>query len=132
MLARPLASARARFDTEPPLKKEIVMAATGFTDGAKVKGIALAMLVMLVLAGAPTALGQTSDEVQALRKAVDALTDGQQRIERELAEIKALLRARPAAAPDDDPKTVVLSLDGDPFKGQRTAKLVLVDFTDYQ
>lgn len=94
--------------------------------------IALAMLAVLVLAGAPPALAQSSDELQALRKTVDALRESQQRIERELAEIKALLRARQAGAPDDDPKNVVLSLDGDPFKGEGTAKLVLVDFTDYQ
>jgi type II secretory pathway pseudopilin PulG len=95
--------------------------------------VALVMLAIILPAGAPPALAQTSEEIQALRKTVDALRESQQRIERELAEIKALLiRARQAGAPDDNPKNVVLSIDGDPFKGERTAKLVLVDFTDYQ
>ena len=94
--------------------------------------VALTMLAALVLGGAPAALAQSSDELQALRKTVDALRESQQRIEKELAEIKALLRARQAGPPDDDPKNVVLSLDGDPFKGERAARLVLVDFTDYQ
>ena len=95
--------------------------------------IPLVVLAIVSLAGALTAPAQTSDEIQALRKSIDALKESQQRIEKELAEIKTLLRARPAAAaPDDDPKNVVLSIDGEPFKGERTAKLVLVDFTDYQ
>jgi septal ring factor EnvC (AmiA/AmiB activator) len=94
--------------------------------------VALALVAIVSFAGASSALGQTSDEIQALRKSVDALRDSQQRIEKELAEIKTLLRARQAAAPDDDPKNVVLSIDGERFKGERTAKLVLVDFTDYQ
>lgn len=96
--------------------------------------IALALLGMFMLTSPPPALAQASDEIQALRKSVDALRESQQRIEKELGEIKALLRARPQAAapPDDEPKNVVLSIDGDPFKGERTVKLVLVDFTDFQ
>jgi hypothetical protein len=94
--------------------------------------VTLTMLIGLVLVGAPAALAQSSDEFQALRTTVDALRESQQRIEKELAEIKALLRARQAGAPDDDPKSVVLSLNDDPFKGERSVKLVLVDFTDYQ
>ncbi len=98
--------------------------------------VALMMMAALVVTGAPAAPAQTSDELQALRKTIEALQESQRRIEKELGEIKALLRARPgtpsAGAPDEDPKNVVLSLEGDPFKGERTAKLVLVDFTDFQ
>jgi hypothetical protein len=71
--------------------------------------IALIMVAVVALAGAPAAFAQTSDELQALRKTVDALRESQQRIEKELAEIKALLRARPAAVPDDDPKRAASS-----------------------
>jgi len=94
--------------------------------------IALVTLAVLLALGAPYALAQSNDEIQALRKDVDALRNSQQRLEKELAEIKALLRTRQAGAADDDPKKVVLSIDGEPFKGPQTAKLVLVDFTDYQ
>ena len=95
--------------------------------------IALVVVLVVVLAGAPAASGQTTDDLKALRQSIESLKESQQRIEKELGEIKTLLRGRSAApAPDDDPKNVALSLAGEPFRGQPAAKLVLVDFTDYQ
>ncbi|MBI1736328.1 MAG: hypothetical protein HYR51_14240 [Candidatus Rokubacteria bacterium] len=90
-------------------------------------------LALALLAPAAPALAQSSAEIQELRRSIDALRESQQRIERELGEIKTLLRSRPAAQapPDDEPKNLVLTLDG-PVKGDRTAKLALLDFTDYQ
>ncbi len=71
-----------------------------------------------------------------LKKELDALKDGQARIEKELQDLKGLLQARPKAAPGQPSAgpgpTVVLSVDGAPFKGDKNAKLTLVDFTDYQ
>lgn len=99
---------------------------------------ALAALALWLLAAPASALAQSSEEIQTLKKAIDTLRENQQRIERELTEIKNLLRARPAAAPaaapprPDEPKNLVLSLDGEHVKGDKGAKLVLVDFTDYQ
>lgn len=90
----------------------------------------LLVLATLILSPSPV-LAQPSEEIQALRKSVDALREGQQRIEKELGEIKSLLRSPQAAAPDDEPKNLVLTIDG-PVKGERSARLVLVDFTDYQ
>jgi hypothetical protein len=50
--------------------------------------------------------------------------------QKELQEIKSLLRARPtAAAPAQE---AVVSVDGAPFKGKKDARVTLVDFTDYQ
>lgn len=92
----------------------------------------IVVLMTLVLAGVGPALAQTSDDWPAMRTAVEALRESQQRIEKELAEIKTLLRTRSAGAPDDDPKSVQLTIGDDPFKGDRAAKLVLVDFTDFQ
>lgn len=81
----------------------------------------------------PVACAQSTDEIKALRQAVEALRESQQRIERELQDIKTLLRGRPSAgAPDPEPKNIALSIDGDPVKGDASAKFVLVDFTDYQ
>lgn len=92
----------------------------------------LAALSVLLVTAAPWATAQSSEELRALRQTVESLRESQQRIERELQEIKTLLRARQAGAPDDEPRNVVLSIDGDPFKGDRTARLALIDFTDYQ
>ena len=90
---------------------------------------ALAALALWLFAAPASAPAQSS---------VDALREDQQRIERDVAEIKNLLRARTAAAAPaapprpDEPKNLVLSLDGDQVKGDKGARLVLVDFSDYQ
>ena len=71
-----------------------------------------------------------------LKKDIEALKAGQARIEKELQDLKGLLQARPAPSPGQPSAgpapTVVLSVDGAPFKGDKNAKLTLVDFTDYQ
>jgi hypothetical protein len=84
---------------------------------------------ILALAASP-AVAQSTDDLSSLRKDVDALKEGQKAIQSDLQEIKNLLRARPAAtAPAPE---VALSVEGAPFKGDKKAKLTLVDFTDYQ
>ena len=46
-----------------------------------------------------------------------------------------MLQARPAAgaggAPSGEPQNVVLNVDGAPFKGEKTAKLTLIEFSDF-
>ena len=95
--------------------------------------VVTAVLALVLFTPAGAALGQSSPEIQELRKSIDALRESQQRIERELGEIKTLLRSRPTAQapPDDEPKNLVLAL-GSHAKGDGTAKLALLDFTDYQ
>src|SRR5262245_35517511 len=72
-----------------------------------------------------------STEESSLKKDIEALKEGQAAIQKELQELKnLLLRGRPAgAAPAPE---LVVSVDGAPFKGQKDAKVTLVDFTDYQ
>jgi protein-disulfide isomerase len=79
--------------------------------------------------GALPALAQPSEELKDLRKDVDALKESQKAIQNDLQELKSLLtRARPPAAPQE----AVLSIDGAPVKGQKDAKVTLLEFTDYQ
>lgn len=79
---------------------------------------------------------QTAGEIQTLRKEVDALKEGQTAIQKDLQEIKNLLKARPTVAapqaPPAPPQEAIVSTDGAPFKGKKDAKVTLVDFTDYQ
>jgi len=42
------------------------------------------------------------------------------------------LRGRQVGATDGEPKNLVVSIEGAGSKGVSTAKLTLVDFTDYQ
>jgi protein-disulfide isomerase len=73
----------------------------------------------------------SSPELQALRKEIEALKEGQARIEKQLEEIRNLLNAVLTARPTE-PREVVLSVEGAPWKGEPTARVVLVEFSDYQ
>ena len=76
---------------------------------------------------------QSDEEIQALRQEIESLKEGQKAIQSELGEIKAMLReiiaGRAAGAP---PRPTVVSVDDDPSVGESTARVVLIDFSDYQ
>jgi protein-disulfide isomerase len=101
-------------------------------------GLASAVLVgsLLLLLGHPGAFGQAEDELTRLRKEVDALRESQKALEGELRELKELLRARlaPRQPPPQEAlaSPVAITIDGAPFLGSRTARLALVEFSDYQ
>ena len=81
------------------------------------------------------ALPATAQQAEPeLRDEIEALKQGQEQIRKELAEIKRLLQAqrRPAAPAGPNVKDKVFELGANPVKGAQTAKLTLVEFTDYQ
>jgi protein-disulfide isomerase len=90
----------------------------------------IALLSVLALSADCRAQADSTDDLSELKKEVEALKQGQLRLQRELQEINTLLRRRQAAA--TDVQNVVLPIDGYPSKGSQSAKLVLVEFTDYQ
>lgn len=71
---------------------------------------------------------------QDLRNEIEELKKGQQEIQKQLAEVIKLVKARPAAGgrPSIDVEDKVFQLGDNPAKGVSTAKLTLVEFTDYQ
>jgi hypothetical protein len=102
------------------------------------------VLALLLFAARPGS-AQSSAEVEALQrenealrgvlslqKEIEALRDGQRSLQKDLEEIKTLLRSRPAAAQPSSPHNVVLNIAGEPLKGEKTARLTLIEFTDYQ
>ncbi len=89
--------------------------------------------LLTLLCGTPGfAQGTSSEGVNDLKEEIEALKEGQKAIQKELQEIKSLLRTRQAPAPAPTPREFVLDLGGSPFKGDENAKLTLVEFTDYQ
>jgi protein-disulfide isomerase len=90
-----------------------------------------ALTIVTVTLWAHSAFTQPSDEQNALRREVEKLKEGQATIQKDLEEIKNLLRARPTAAAPALREAVV-SVDGAPFMGEKDAKVTMVDFTDYQ
>jgi protein-disulfide isomerase len=93
------------------------------------------LLTVLLGLGPCPGLAQPPDELGALKKDIETLKEGQAVLQRELQEIKGLLRARSAAGePPHVARTVnlVLAVDGRPTKGDPHAKVTLIEFSDYQ
>ncbi len=94
------------------------------------------ILVLTLFLGS-AALAQQEEEA-SLRQQIEELKKGQDEIKKELADIKKLLQASaaraaaPAAPPAPDVRNLVLDVGTNPFRGEATAKLTLVEFTDYQ
>ena len=90
---------------------------------------ASAALLTLIVSGSPLCLAQTPVDDQ-MKRDIEALKEGQQAIQKDLAEIKRLLLSRPAAA-DALPRDPI-AIASEPFKGMGTAKVALIEFSDYQ
>ena len=73
----------------------------------------------------------TTEELQLLRKDVDTIKANQAEIEKMVKELKDLARAGQPAQPPA-PENIQLGIDDDPVKGDPKARLVLVEFSDYQ
>jgi protein-disulfide isomerase len=90
--------------------------------------------VLILWLGIPVAAQQVSSgEVGELKKEIETLKEGQKAIQKELQEIKSLLRPKQVQAPTPTaPAEFVLDVGEHPFKGDRSSQLTLVEFTDYQ
>ncbi len=89
-------------------------------------------LVLMALFSATDSLSQeaSSQEMEDLKKEIQALKAGQKAIQIQLQQISNLLkttRTRPAP-----PKEFTLDVGERPFKGNEAAGLTLVEFSDYQ
>ncbi len=77
--------------------------------------------------------GQTREELKTLKDEVKTLKEGQNSIQKDLQEIKNLLRTQ-QAQPQAPPvfKEAAVSIDAGQVMGDKDAKLVMIDFSDYQ
>ena len=76
-------------------------------------------------------LGWTQEN-QSLQQEIDALKEGQQAIRKDLDEIKTLLRSLSCGGAPAAPQNVVLNVADASFKGEKDAKVTLVEYTDFQ
>ena len=78
------------------------------------------------------ALSQTSDpQIAAMKEELEALKAGQLAIQKELQEIKALLKGNNPEAPEVEPDREV-AVAGAPSKGDPGAKVTIIEFSDFQ
>jgi protein-disulfide isomerase len=96
------------------------------------KLLALVALLGLTFLGALSCFGQRrADSLNKLRQDVEKLKLGQIEIQKQLQEVLTLLRGRQIPEPVD-PRNSIFSIDGLPIKGDNKAKLIIVEFSDYQ
>jgi protein-disulfide isomerase len=115
------------------------------------KVLAFTAAVGLNLMVANFGFAQSAKDVSDLRREVEGLKAGQTAIQKDILEIKNLLlqkelqaardalQGRPVAAPAQaqapaqaPEAQIVLNIDGAPIKGEKDAKVTLIEFTDYQ
>lgn len=94
----------------------------------------VAILCSLALVGILSARVGVCQSNDDLKKDIQALKEGQQAIQKDLQEIKKLIASRPAspAAGPDQALNAIISVEGEPFKGDKNAKLTLVEFSEFQ
>src|SRR5512144_786815 len=77
----------------------------------------------------PSRAQQQQQSIEELSKQIEALTQSVKAMQKDLQDIKAMLQSR---VPTPPPQNVLLDLGGHPTRGDDTAKLILVEFSDYQ
>jgi protein-disulfide isomerase len=86
--------------------------------------------------GASAKPATAGSEVDRLRADIENLKQGQAAIQKDLAEIKAMLRSAPQAAQGpaqpSTPVNATISLGDRPLLGSTGAKLAIIEFSDYQ
>ena len=89
-------------------------------------------LMLLTLLPVTATFAQATET--ELKDEIDALKQGQEQIRKDLEEIKKLLtaRAQPQRPAGPDVNGKVFDLGDNPIVGEDTAKITLVEFTDYQ
>jgi len=87
-------------------------------------------LILIVLFSAQPGFAQPSDEVKKLRKEVEELKEDQKAIQKDLQQIKTLLQSQGLLP--EEPKNLFLDITGKPLRGNKDARLVLVEFSEYQ
>jgi hypothetical protein len=87
--------------------------------------VCLIVGVMLLL-GAQPVFSQTSEDFKALKKEIEGLRN-------DIQDLKKQVQAKPAAAPAPaEFKEAIINIKGAPIKGDKNAKLVLIEFSEYQ
>jgi protein-disulfide isomerase len=93
---------------------------------------ATAVLIPLLFLFLAPPCGAQQKSIEELSKQIETLSRSVKAMQKDLQEIKALLKGRAQAAPSMPPQEVLLDLAGRPARGDTKAKLTMVEFSDYQ
>ena len=90
----------------------------------------LCLLEALLLASPNRA--QTTDNIKVIRKQMDELQRSLKQIQKEIEGIQSALLVLARQGRSDQKQSIRLNLDGVPFQGEKTAKVTVVEYFDYQ
>jgi len=98
-------------------------------------GAMIPSILALTFLCSPMAAQKPSGAPRSLQAQVDELRRGQEKIQKDLTEIKALLqeqsaRAETPAAPMPPP-SVSLNVHGEPFRGSAAARVAILEYSDF-
>ncbi len=91
--------------------------------------LSLVVFVVFTLLSTHIVFAQTSAEIKALKEEIKSLKEEQSVNQKDLQDIKKLLQTKQAPP---EFKEAVINIQGAPAKGDKNAKLVLIEFSDYQ
>lgn len=86
-------------------------------------------IALLLFAFSLPVFAKSADEINALKKEIEVLKEGQKAMQKDIQDIKNSLRAKQAPP---EFKEAVIELGDNPFKGDKNAKVTLVEFSDFQ
>ncbi len=92
----------------------------------------VSVLSLTLLLSIQPAFSQTAEEFKARQKEINELKESQAGLKKEIQDLKKLLGLKPEAAPARVIKDAIVDIKGAPIKGDKKAKLVMIEFSDYQ
>jgi len=93
------------------------------------------ILSLTLFLGVQPVFAQANLEYQLLKKEIESLKQGQAGLKQDLQEIKKLIqniKVAPAGGGAAEFKEAMINIKGAPIKGDKSAKLVMIEFSDYQ
>ncbi|MEW6108381.1 MAG: hypothetical protein AB1632_04310 [Nitrospirota bacterium] len=88
-------------------------------------------LILYILLTVQPGFSHTTDEIKVIKDDIKSLREGQKAIQKELQELRDLLKSKQAARPAEF-KEAIINIEGAHFKGDKNAKLAIIEFSDYQ
>jgi protein-disulfide isomerase len=95
------------------------------------KVLLMKLPLLLFISVLYTQTGCETQDISSIREDLKELIELEKANQKDLQEIKKLLGSRGAPAPSE-PASVVLNIDKSPFKGNKDAKITLIEFSDFQ
>jgi hypothetical protein len=86
--------------------------------------------ILIFLLSTQPGFAQTGEELRGLKKELEELKQSQKAIQKDLQQIKNRLQSMGMLP--EEPKNLFLNISGKPFKGDKNAKLILIEFSEYQ